>query len=47
MEIDDGEEHIQRSKESSILYFKNGVLQENHFIDIYEGTYHAAVSLYM
>lgn len=32
---------------SYIEFYKNGVLQERKFVDIYEGTYHAAVSLYM
>jgi len=32
---------------SYIEFYKNGELQEHSFVDIYEGTYHAAVSLYM
>jgi hypothetical protein len=38
---------LQRSKDSIIHYFKNGELQHVFQEDIYEGTYHAAVSLYM
>ena len=35
------------SNGSYIKYFKNGVLQRLSFEDIYEGDYHAGVSLYM
>ena len=35
------------SEGSYIEFYKNGVLQERKFIDIFEGTYHAAVSVYM
>ena len=38
---------LEVSDGSYINFYKNGVLQEHNFFDIYEGTYHAAVSLYM
>ena len=47
------EENKEQAKEleisdgSYIEFYKNGELLERNFFDIYEGTYHAAVSMYM
>ena len=38
---------LEVSDGSYIEFYKNGTLLERKFMDIYEGTYHAAVSLYM
>lgn len=38
---------LEVSEGSFIEFYKNGVKQSRQFIDIFEGTYHAAVSLYM
>ena len=35
------------SEQSYIQFSKNGELLPAQFVDIYEGTYHAAISLYM
>ena len=40
-------EHLYVSEGSYIEFYKNGVLQSRKFTDIYEGTYHAAISVYM
>ena len=41
------EEQLEVSNGSYIKFYKNGKLQGLTFNDIYEGKYHAAVSLYM
>ena len=46
---DNKEEHkaLEIGHGSYIEFYKNGVLQQHKYMDIYEGTYHAAISLYM
>jgi len=38
---------IQTSDGSYVKFYKNGTEQKRKFENIFEGTYHAAVSLYM
>ncbi len=38
---------LEVSNGSYIKLFKNGIEQRFSFVDIYEGHYHAAISLYM
>ena len=47
MEENKGAGALEVSDGSYIDFYKNGVLQERKFLDIFEGTYHAAVSMYM
>ena len=47
MEENKMQQVLEVSDGSYMEFYKNGVLQERKFVDIYEGTYHAAVSLYM
>ena len=44
---EENKENLYVSEGSYIEFYKNGVLQSKKFPDIYEGTYHAAISVYM
>lgn len=45
-DIADADRALKPLKGSKIMYFKNGVSQGEAFIDIYDGAYYPAISIY-